>query len=72
MQFWEPNKNCDMGCQEILNTKHLLSCLALKKDETEIKYENILEGTMKQKVTILEKIQEVLETKKQLTNSGIQ
>ena len=64
--------NCDMGCKEVLNSEHLLTCFEINKEETTFKFENILKGTMKQKVLIIKKIQENKEKKKTLTNSGIQ
>ena len=36
MQFWKP-KNCNIGCQEVLNTKHWFTCRAIQKEETDIK-----------------------------------
>ena len=64
--------NCDMGCKEVLNSEHLLTCVAINKEENILKFENILNGTMKQKVSIIKKIQENKEKKKIVTNSGIQ
>ena len=64
--------NCDMGCKEVLNSEHLLTCVAINKEETILKFENILKETMKQKVSIIKKIQENKEKKIIITNSGIQ
>ena len=63
---------CDMGCKEILNSEHLLTCSALNEENNEYEFMNILQGTMKQKVMVLKKIQQNKETKKKITNSGIQ
>ena len=72
MQFWKRKKNCDTGCKEVLNSEHLLTCVAINTEESILKFENILKGTMKQKVSIIKKIQENKEKKKIGTNSGIQ
>ena len=48
----------DMGCKEVLNSEHLLTCEAIYKEETILKFKNILKCTMKQKVSIIKKIQE--------------
>ena len=58
--------DCDMGCKQILNSEHMLTCLALNEEETNLKYENILKGTMQQKVTILRKITQNEEKKKKI------
>ena len=63
---------CDMGWKDIMNSEHLLTCSALKEENNEYEFMNILQETMKQKVMVLKKIQENKETKKKITNSGIQ
>ena len=42
--------NCDMECKEVLNSEHLLTCVEINKEDTILKSEIILKGTMKQKV----------------------
>ena len=50
---------CEQGCYEILNSEHIYSCTKLNIQKIPInKYENILKGTMNQKVEVLKKIQE--------------
>ena len=63
---------CNMGCKDILNSEHLLRCPAINQEKNEYDFKNILQGTMKQKVIILKKIQKNKEKKKKITNSGIQ
>ena len=50
---------CEQGCYEVLNSEHIYSCTKLNKQKIPINnYENILKGTMNQKVEVLKKIQE--------------
>lgn len=56
----------------IYNSEHLLTCVAIKKEESILKFQNILKWTMKQRVSLIKKIQENKEKKKIVTNSGIQ
>ena len=48
---------CELGCSQVLNSEHINSCPKLNKKEA-LQYENILNGTMNQKVLVLKKIQE--------------
>ena len=57
--------------KDILNSEHLLTYSALNEENTEYEFMNILQGTMKQKVMILKKIQQNKENKKKITNSRI-
>ena len=61
-----------MGCKDIMNSEHLLKCSALNKENNEYEFINILQETIKQKVMVLKKIQQNKETKKKITNTGIQ
>ena len=65
MQFWKPKKNCNMGRQEVLNTKYWFTWIAIKKGE--IEYEQYDQSS--KQVNILKKIHEIQEKKKHFTHS---
>ena len=48
---------CKLGCSQVLNSEHINSCPKLNKKEA-LQYENILNGTMNQKVLVLKKVQD--------------
>ena len=58
--------DCEMGCKQLLNSEHMLTCLVINEEKTTLKYEHILKGSMQQKVMILRKIQLNEEKKKKI------
>jgi hypothetical protein len=49
---------CEKGCQEEQSNFHIYNCFRITKEETEDKYENILNGTLKQKIQTFQKFKE--------------
>ena len=50
---------CEMGCLEAMDNSHLLLCSGLNhNDPHELKYEQLLNGNINEKVAVLKKLQE--------------
>ena len=49
---------CGMGCQEEQTNNHIFDCLKENNEETELKFENVLNGILKQKTLTFRKFQE--------------
>ena len=60
---------CNLGCQELQNNSHILSCLRVNEDTQIFKYEDFLNGPLKLKVQIFEKFKENLIRREQLRDS---
>jgi len=51
-------KMCEMNCGEKITNGQLLTCVKLNKKEHNLSYKNILNGTMKQKINVFNKLKE--------------
>ena len=47
--FFGNTIDCEMGCKQLFNSEHILTCLPINEEQTILKYEHILKGTMRQK-----------------------
>ena len=61
---------CEMGCQEEQTNNHIFDCLKANNEETELKFENVLNGTLKQKILTFRKFQENNINRTQLWDSA--
>ena len=55
-------QDCQLGCSEPMNTEHILLCSQLNENAHDLKFDNILNGTLRQKIEVFHKIE--LNTKK--------
>ena len=60
---------CEKGCQEEQSNFHIFNCFIITNEETEEKYENILNGTLKQKIQTFRKFREKNKNRTQLWDS---
>ena len=55
---FENKIRCEKGCQEEQSNNHIFDGLKANNQETELKFEDILNGTLKQKILTFRKFQE--------------
>ena len=60
---------CEKGCQEEQSNFHIFNCFIITNEETEEKYENILNGTLKQKIQTFRKFREKNKNRTQIWDS---
>ena len=58
--------NCELGCSIVMNNEHLLNCPILIQHNGKMEYNQILNGTNNQKISILRKLQE--NTREEITH----
>ena len=61
---------CEKGCKEEQSNNHIFDCLKGNNQETELKFEDILNGTLKQKMLTFRKFQENNINRTQLWDSA--
>ena len=61
--------NCELGCSIEMNNEHLLNCPILNQHNGKMEYNQILNGTNNQKISILRKLQENDKRRKLLMDS---
>ena len=61
---------CELGCQQFQDNKHLFYCEKVNKNENVLSFENILNGSLKEKVMVLRKFQENMNEREQLRDSA--
>ena len=60
---------CEKGCQEEQTNKHIFDCLKSENEKHEFEYENLLNGTLKQKIQTFKTFQKKNENRTQLWDS---
>ena len=63
--------NCELGCSFEMNNEHLLKCPKIKQGDDQFEYNLILNGTNKQKIKILRKLQENSEIRRKLLMDSV-